>query len=83
MHLIRGSIPYTEETFLPLERLSDEREWQRVSDEAYAQAQELAWDKVLAPLDEALRDPGYRYSTPHTRVGARPGRLSGSGSASA
>ena len=84
MHLIRGSISYTEETFLAvLERLRDEREWQRVSDEAYTQAEELAWDEVLAPLDKALRDPGYRYSTPHTRATLANGRLSGSGSASA
>jgi hypothetical protein len=69
MHLIRGSIPYTEETFRDVvESLHDEREWQRVSDEAYAQARELAWDNVLAPLDAALRDPGYRYSTPYMRA---------------
>ena len=66
LQLIRGSIPYTEETFLGvIESLHHEREWQRVSDEAYAQARELEWDKVLAPLDAALRDPGYRYRTPY------------------
>ena len=75
MHLIRGSIPYTEEGFLStVESLSNERDWQRISDEAYAQAQELAWDKVLAPLDEALRDPAYRYRTPHMESVLDPGR---------
>jgi hypothetical protein len=35
MHLIRGSIPYTEESFLSvIESLRDEQEWRRVSDEA-------------------------------------------------
>ena len=69
LHLIRGSIPYTEETFLSvIESLHDEREWQRHSDEAYAQAAELAWDRVLEPLDAALHDPAYRYSTPHMQA---------------
>jgi hypothetical protein len=82
-HLIRGSIPYTEETFLSVvESLHDEREWQRVSDEAYAQAGELEWDAVVAPLDAALRDPGYRYSTPYMREALSGGEaVSAQGSA--
>jgi hypothetical protein len=84
MHLLRGSIPYTEETFLSIvESLHDEREWQRISDEAYAQAHGLEWDTVIAPLDEALRDPGYRYATPHMQAALDAGRaLSARGSAS-
>jgi hypothetical protein len=45
--------------------LSDEGEWQRVSDEAYAQAQELTWERTLQPLEDALRDPSHRYLTPY------------------
>jgi glycosyltransferase involved in cell wall biosynthesis len=57
LHLIRGSVPYDEETFLSvIERLSDEAEWRRLSDEAYAQAQELTWDKTLQPLEALLRE---------------------------
>lgn len=56
LELLRGSVPYHEQTFLEIvEALSDEREWQRVSDEAYAQAQRLAWGETLRPL-EALLD---------------------------
>jgi hypothetical protein len=66
MELIKGSIPYDEDTFLAaIERLSDPGEWQRASDEAYAQAQELTWEKTLAPLERVLEDPSYRYLTPY------------------
>jgi hypothetical protein len=66
MDLLRGSVPYEEDTFLSaIEMLSDEGEWQRVSDEAYAQAQELTWEQTLQPLEDALRDPSHRYLTPH------------------
>jgi hypothetical protein len=62
MDLIRGCVPYDEDTFLSvIERLSDEQEWRRVSDEAYAQALELTWERTLQPLENALRDPSYRY----------------------
>jgi hypothetical protein len=55
MDLIRGSVPYHEESFLSVIRaLSNEAEWQRVSDEAYAQAQRLTWDHALRPLDSLL-----------------------------
>ncbi len=68
MELLRGCVPYDEDTFASvIERLSDEREWQRVSDEAYAQAQELTWERTLQPLEEALHDPSYRYLTPYMR----------------
>jgi hypothetical protein len=55
MDLIRGYVHYDEETFLSvIERLRDEEEWRRLSDEAYAQAQELAWHKTLEPLEALL-----------------------------
>jgi hypothetical protein len=66
MDLLRGSVPYEEDTFLSaIEMLSDEGEWQRVSDEAYAQAQQLTWERTLQPLEDALRDPSHRYLTPY------------------
>jgi hypothetical protein len=69
MELLRGSVPYTEDNFAAvIARLSDEDEWQRVSDEAYAQAQEITWEKTLEPLDRALRDPEYRYLTPYMKA---------------
>jgi hypothetical protein len=55
LHLIRGSVPYDEATFVQaIEALSEEAEWRRVSDEAYAQARRLAWEETLRPLDELL-----------------------------
>jgi hypothetical protein len=69
MDLLRGCVAYDEDTFLSvIERLSDEEEWQRVSDEAYAQAQELTWERTLQPLEDALHDPSYRYLTPHMKA---------------
>jgi hypothetical protein len=62
MHLIRGCAAYDEDTFLSVvHRLSDESEWRRLSDEAYAQALELTWERTLQPLEDALRDPSYRF----------------------
>lgn len=62
LDLLRGSVPYEEETFAALiESLSTEDEWRRVSDESYAQAQALTWDKTLRPLEALLQDlPGER-----------------------
>jgi hypothetical protein len=55
MDLLRGSVPYDEDTFpAVIEQLSDESEWQQVSDESYAQAQRLTWDKTLRPLESLL-----------------------------
>jgi hypothetical protein len=69
MELLRGFVPYDEDTFLEaIERLSDPDEWQRVSDEAYQQAQELTWERTLQPLEDALQDPSYRYFTPHMKA---------------
>jgi hypothetical protein len=57
MELLRGSVPYEEETFLAvIEALSDADEWRRSSDEAYGQAQQLTWDRTLGPLDAFLRE---------------------------
>jgi hypothetical protein len=69
MELLRGCVPYDEDTFLlVIERLSDEEEWRRVSDEAYAQAQELTWERTLQPLEDVLHDPSYRYRTPYMKA---------------
>jgi hypothetical protein len=66
MELIRGAVPYDEETFVSaIERLSDEAEWHRISDEAYAQAQDLTWERTLQPLEDALHRPSYRFLTPY------------------
>jgi hypothetical protein len=56
LDLLRGSIPYDEHTFASVvQALSNEVEWQRMSDAAYAQAQQLAWDETLRPLESVLR----------------------------
>jgi hypothetical protein len=53
--LLRGSVPYEEETFLAvIDSLSDRDAWRRTSDEAYAQAQDLSWDQTLRPLARVL-----------------------------
>jgi hypothetical protein len=55
---LRGSVPYTEQTFRSLiDALSDERHWQSLSDQAYAQAQRLSWDETLRPLETLLVGP--------------------------
>jgi hypothetical protein len=55
LDLLRGSVPYSERTFASvISTLSNEEEWRRVSDEAYAQAQRLTWDKTLRPLKTLL-----------------------------
>jgi hypothetical protein len=53
--LLRGSVPYEEHTFAErIAELSDEGAWRRLSDEAYAQAERLRWDRTLAPLEALL-----------------------------
>jgi hypothetical protein len=55
LELLRGSVPYDEQTFLEIvQGLSDEEEWRRLSDEAYAQAQRLNWDETLRSLEVLL-----------------------------
>jgi hypothetical protein len=57
LDLLRGSIPYDEDNFVSvIQRLSDQAEWHRLSDEAYAQAQRLAWPETLLPLEALLDD---------------------------
>jgi hypothetical protein len=59
LELLRGSVPYDEQTFpAVVDALSDRDEWQRMSDEAYAQAQRLAWDETLRPLKVLLDELG-------------------------
>lgn len=56
LELLRGSVPYEEETFTAVVHALGERDaWQRRSDEAYEQAQRLTWERTLQPLDAALR----------------------------
>ena len=55
LDLLRGSVTYEEETFVArIEALSDETAWRAQSEEAYAQAERLTWDKTLSPLLELL-----------------------------
>jgi glycosyltransferase involved in cell wall biosynthesis len=57
LDLLRGSVLYDEDTFFErVAELQDESEWRRRSDEAYAQAEQLSWDRTLLPLEELLRD---------------------------
>jgi hypothetical protein len=55
LDLLRGSLPYNEENFASvIDQHSGEREWQAASDEAYAQAERLTWDRTLQPLADFL-----------------------------
>jgi hypothetical protein len=55
LDLLRGSLPYSEETFAStIEQHSDETSWQAASDEAYAQAEQLTWARTLQPLADFL-----------------------------
>jgi hypothetical protein len=61
LDLLHGSVPYEEETFASAVRaLSNEEEWRRRSDAAYAQAQRLTWDVTLRPLERVLLAPSRR-----------------------
>jgi hypothetical protein len=61
LDLLRGSLPYTEETFLSvIDAMNDEKRWQTASDEAYDQSLCLDWERTLLPLDELLSDLGHR-----------------------
>lgn len=58
LDLLRGSVPYTEEDFATrIGALSDEAQWQSVSDEAYEQARRLDWNRTLEPLRRLLDGP--------------------------
>jgi hypothetical protein len=55
MDLLRGSVPYTEQTFLSvLDSFRDEEVWRAASDEAYDQARRLDWELTLRPLEDLL-----------------------------
>jgi hypothetical protein len=61
LDLLRGSVPYDEETFVDVvASLASEAAWHRASDNAYAQAIELSWDRTLEPLDHLLRESPQR-----------------------
>jgi hypothetical protein len=65
MDLLRGSIAYDESDFVQvIEAFSSEGEWRRMSDEAYAQANALTWEKTLSPLGELLRAEPAGTSSP-------------------
>lgn len=54
-HEIKGVLPYNEDNFLDvLETYSNRDEWEKLSKEAYEQACELDWNKVLQPLERLL-----------------------------
>jgi hypothetical protein len=56
LDLLRGSIPYDEDTFAAVvAEFSAPERWQRMSDEAYAQAEALTWETTLRPLETLLR----------------------------
>jgi hypothetical protein len=55
LDLLRGSVPYTEESFRSVvERMRDEDRWRTASDEAHAQARRLSWNETLRPLERLL-----------------------------
>jgi hypothetical protein len=55
MAVLPGSAAYDEHTFVSaIHALSDREEWRRMSDDAYAQAQRLAWHETLRPLEALL-----------------------------
>jgi hypothetical protein len=55
LDLLQGSLAYNEQTFRSVvEDLRDEFRWRSLSDEAYAQAQRLEWDRTLQPLQDLL-----------------------------
>jgi len=52
LDLLSGSIQYDEHTFRSvIATLAEQKEWQRISDDAYAQARRLSWDETLRPLE--------------------------------
>jgi hypothetical protein len=57
LDLLQGSVPYDRASFATaVERLADPDAWQAVADAAYAQAQALAWDRTLEPLDSMVAE---------------------------
>jgi hypothetical protein len=55
-HQVAGVVPFNTDNFVELvERHHGPLLWQKLSDQAYDQAQELRWDKILAPYLDLLR----------------------------
>jgi hypothetical protein len=55
LDLLRGSVPYNEGNFRSVvTSLSDETNWHRLSDEAYAEGERRSWDRSLAPLEHLV-----------------------------
>jgi hypothetical protein len=55
LEALRGSVVYNEHNFRSvLDTLRVETRWESLSNEAYAQAQQLTWDKTLRPLEGLL-----------------------------
>ncbi|MET9734068.1 hypothetical protein ABZZ79_26470 [Streptomyces sp. NPDC006458] len=55
LDLLRGSLPYTEESFRSVvDAMRDKDRWQAASDEAYAQATRLSWNETLRPLERLV-----------------------------
>jgi hypothetical protein len=55
LDLLRGSIPYSESNFQSVvASLSDAGTWHRLSDEAYAEAENRSWDRSLMPLEDLI-----------------------------
>jgi hypothetical protein len=55
LDLLRGSVPYTEDSFASvIDELSEPARWRRASDEAYEQAVRLDWNRTLEPMERLL-----------------------------
>jgi hypothetical protein len=55
-HELKGVIPFNENNFLEIiDKYSQADEWTKISTEAYNQAVELEWQKVLQPLGDLLK----------------------------
>lgn len=55
-HELGGCVSYTEENISEvIERFFDRDAWEELSEEAYSQAQDLLWSKILTPLIDVLK----------------------------
>lgn len=55
LNLIKGSILYNKKNFLKkIEKYSNKKEWQKMSDKAYGQAKKLDWNITLKPLEKII-----------------------------
>jgi hypothetical protein len=56
-HELKGCLPYDEDSFVNIiDQYSEKSHWERVSQEAYKQAQELDWNKTLIPLEKIFSE---------------------------